>query len=552
MKKILSALLPFCVCFLCSCSDEAQAPSRKAYDIVVYGATPSGIMAAVAAANEGAKVLLISPEKHVGGMVSGGLGRTDIGDRRATGGLAKRFFDEVSAKTRKENQTPGRPWDLEGKVASEIFAKWISENAIEVLMEVNLKNLTKTGKRIETLELSNGARVIAKNFIDASYEGDLMAKAGVSYIVGRESSEEYGEKDAGVQVGETQKYSDEDYSENCTCLGGNSKVHYIHYAQFGANIPAKNKDGKLLWGVEAGALPKIGSADGKTQAYNFRVTATRNKDLLVPWPKPANYRPERYELLLAYMDAHKGISFYKLAHFGRLPNGKFDINASGPFTTDYVGGNTEYPDGDYAKRAQIWQDHEDYVKGFFYFLANDPRVSEKVRKEANTWGLCKDEFTDNGHWPTQLYVREGRRMKGAYVMTQKDVSSDIEKGDSIAMGSFGADSHPVQRYVDENGFVREEGHLLAPTKPYQIPYRSITPQKEECENLLVSVCMSASHVACCSIRMEPVYMAMGHAAGVAAALHAMDDRVKPVQEIDVSMLQQKLSLRHQVMKLQQK
>ncbi len=532
---------------LSSCKKCCTQASPKVYDIAIYGATPSGIIAAVAAKQDGASVLIISPEKYIGGMVTGGLGRTDIGEKRASGGLTAEFFNQVSAKTPKENQTPGRPWDLEGKIALQVFNDWVAANNLEIVKEVNIISLEMVGKRIEKITLSDNSVVVAKTFIDASYEGDLMAKAKISYKVGRESREVYNESGAGFQYGQAKIYTAEDYTQTCTCLGGTSKVHYLHHSQFGADIPAKDSNGKVYWGIRQNVDTTIGKGDNNTQAYNFRVTATNKADLLVPWPKPKNYYPERYELLLKYIQAHSGISFYKLAHFGRLPNGKFDINASGVFTTDYVGGNTDYPDADYEKRKEIWQDHEDYVKGFFYFLANDKNVPEKIRNEVNLWGLCKDEFLENGHWPTQLYVREARRMIGEYVMTQKDIVEENKKPSSVAMGSFSADSHPIQRFIDEKGFVREEGHLLIPTKPYEIPFGSIVPKKSECENLLVTVCMSASHVAYCSIRMEPVYMCLGQAAGTAAAMQARAEKLIAIQDLDIELLRIKLAAKNQVM-----
>jgi len=535
---------------LISCGKDAEKTDKPLVcDTLVYGSTPSGIVAAAAAQVNGAKTIVISQTDHVGGMITGGLGRTDVGERKTVGGLSAKLLNEIAAATPKEKQTPGRPWDLEAKVASAVFDKWIAENKIEIIKSDDIKEVSKVGKRIESVTLQSGKKIYAKNFIDASYEGDLMAKAGVSYAVGREGKDVYDEPNAGFQIGEIRFYTQDDYAEPCTCLGGNSKVHYLHNTQFGADIPARGADGKVMWGVNADIKPQTGAGDNKTQAYNFRVPATQRVDILVKWPKPDNYVPARYELLLKYIEAHPHISFYKLVHFGRLPNGKFDINASGPFTTDYVGGNTEYPDANLEKRKAIWKDHEDYQKGFFYFLANDERVPENIRAEANKWGLCKDEFANNAHWPTQLYVREARRMKGAYVMTQRDITNERSKSDAVAIGSFSADSHPIQRYIDDKGFVREEGHLLVAAKPYEIPFKSITPKKDECENLLVTVCMSASHVAYCSIRMEPVYMAMGHAAGTAAGMQVASQKLTAVQDLDYTKLSEKLKAEDHIFKI---
>jgi hypothetical protein len=324
----------------------------------------------------------------------------------------------------------------------------------------------------------------------------------------------------------------------------------MHHGQFSADIPARGADGKLLWGVEPGPSGPKGEADKLMQAYCFRLIATQRKDLLVPWPKPKNYHPERYELLLRYIQAHPGIAFARLVHLGPLPNGKWDLNASGPFSIDYVGGHRGFAEAGPAERKRIYQDHLDYQQGFLWFLAHDPRVPAELREDVNSWGLCRDEYPDTGHWPVQLYIRECRRMTGAYVMTERDVLRDNVKPDSVAMGSFVLDSHWVHRFVNPRGFVRVEGHLdesiNLSRNPYEIPYRSLTPRQSECSNLLVPVCLSASHVAICTIRMEPVYMMLGEAAGRAAAWAALHN--KPVQQLDVPNLLRRLESRGAILK----
>nr|MCU0247829.1 FAD-dependent oxidoreductase [Bryobacter sp.] len=316
---------------------------------------------------------------------------------------------------------------------------------------------------------------------------------------------------------------------------GKPGIEYTHHGQFSAEIKARDAKGNLLWGISPERPGPEGSADKRVQAFCFRLIATQKPDLRVAWPKPKRYQPHRYELLLRYIQAHPGISFARLVHFSAIPNGKFDLNASGPFSIDYVGGNYDYPDGDYATRDRVFADHLDYQKGFLWFLAHDKRVPAQLRDEVNSWGLCRDEYPDTGHWPVQLYIRECRRMKGAFVMTEHDILTNNTKEDSIGMGSFVLDSHWVQRFENEQGHVRIEGHLdesiqLA-TRPYEIPYRAITPARSECSNLLVPVCLSATHVAICTIRMEPVYMMMGHAAGLAALEAARSGA--PVQDINI-------------------
>lgn len=517
------------------------------YQVIVYGATPAGIMAATAARRSNVSVLLIEPGTYIGGVVAGGLGRTDIDGRQFIGGLGRDFLNEVASRVPREHQSPGRPWDLEPKVAMEVFKTWIIRENIPLRTEMPLKSVTKRNRQITSLTFEDGVTYTASVFIDATYEGDLMAMAGIPYSVGRESAAEYGEPAAGFRQNPTKQYSADVYCKRHPDLGGPShnNPRYLHDTQFGASISSYGADRKLLFGINPGPKAEPGTGDSLLQAYCFRVPITNRPGLKVPWPKPDHYYPERYELLLRYINAHPCIAFTKLVHTGTLPNGKFDCNACGPFTTDYVGGNTHYPEGSYETRKKIIQDHEDYQKGFYWFLANDPRVPERLRKEAQEFGLCKDEFTDNGNWPYQLYIREARRMKGAYIMKQSDVTTHIVKDDAIGMASFIADSHPVQRIVNEKGFVEEEGHIALPTKPYEIPYQSLVSSAADCTNLIVPVCLSASHVAYCSIRMEPVFMITGHASGVAAAIAAA--KKINVQDVNIDDLQKILIEQGQVL-----
>jgi hypothetical protein len=317
---------------------------------------------------------------------------------------------------------------------------------------------------------------------------------------------------------------------------GKTGPSYIHGTP--AKISALDEKGEPIFGVVR-AKAEPGSADGLTQSYNFRVVVTQRPDLMVPFPKPANYVAERYELLLRLIGAFPKVSFDRLFHLGEIAAGKYDLNAQGLFSTDYPGGNTGYPDGSWEERRKIRQDHIDYIQGMLWFLGNDGRVPAELRSETHRWGLCRDEFVDHSNWPYALYVREGRRMKGAYVMVQNDCQRSPRKPDSVGMGSFVIDCHIVQRIVTEDGSVTDEGSFPdAPSQPYQIPYRSVTPKVEECTNLLVPVCFSASHIAYCSMRMEPVYMALGQAAGVAAVQAKAAG--KPVQSIDVDALRKRL------------
>ena len=355
-------------------------------------------------------------------------------------------------------------------------------------------------------------------FADSSYEGDLMAQAGVKYTVGRESTAQYGESLAGVRE-HTPKH------------------------QFLVRISPYDANGKLLPEVDPGPKAAPGTGDKKVQAYNFRMILSNDPANQVPFPKPPNYDPHRYELLarlLAAMTEKNGRAPYlhEVTLIANIPNHKADFNNNGPFSTDYIGKSWDYPDGDYATRARIWQDHVNYTKGFFYFLAHDPRVPKPLQDETNSWGLAKDEFLDTDHWPHQLYIREARRMVGEYVMTQKDIQTDLSKPDVIGMGSYNSDSHNIQRLATPDGAVENEGDMQVGVKPYQIPYRMIVPKADQATNLLVPVCFSASHVAYSTLRMEPQYMIIGQAAGVAASLALKEG--KPVQEVDTAALSSKL------------
>ena len=509
----------------------AAALGQSAADVIIYGGTPGGLAAARAVVREGATAIVVEPTSHIGGMVTGGIAITDTATPHYVGGLAGEYFDAIAAEnSRLYGKSPEpkllfrgasipwrapRPWDLEPKTARRLFEAWVAEDKYRLIKGQRVASVAKSGARIVSIKLTGGETLSGKVFVDASYEGDLMAKAKVSYTYGRESSAQYGEKLAGVREPHFVKnYTDEEYRT--------PTIAYQHHGQFGADIPVRGKDGKLLWGIEpAGNLP-VGSADKRIQAYCYRLIATQRADLKLPWPKPDHYYPERYELLLRYVLAHPDMTFTRLVHLGAIPNGKFDLNASGPFSIDYVGGNFGYPDADYPKRDRMLHDHIDYEKGFLWFLANDVRVPKLIRDEANSWGLAKDEFTDTDNWPVQPYLRESRRMVGTYVMTEADVLTNNTKSDSVGLGNFVLDSHWVRRIATAAGFARVEGHLDESIRldehPYEIPYRSMLPKSEQCENLLVPVCVSATHVAICTIRMEPVYMELGHAAGVAAVM----------------------------------
>ena len=509
--------------------------------MLVYGGTPGGLGAALAAAREGASVVVVEPTKWIGGMVTGGLASTDVGNEKVIGGIAREFF------TRAAESAPGTPlWYAEPQVNMATFQAMLREGKVTVITERRLKAISRDGDRIESLMADDGHRYEAKIFIDATYEGDLMARAGVSYITGRESQETYRESLAGFQPAPLRPRTREQMAQDSPSIGGpKDALNYVHGTP--AKIQALDVAGLPLPGVSNQWLD-VGAGDARTQAYTFRVILTRNPGNRLPFPKPAHYNPARYELLARTIAAFPGIRFSKLVYLGPIANGKYDANAIGLVVgTDHVGANYEYPDGDEATRAKIWRDHVDYVQGFFWYLANDPRAPEDLRAQAGNWGLAKDEFTDNKNWPYALYVREARRMIGAYVMRQRDCTEQITKPDSIGMGSFIMDSHAVQRLVNHDGSVIDEGNFDVPVRPYQIPYRSLIPEPGQCGNLLVPVCMSASHVAYGSIRMEPQYMIMGQACGL-AAVQALRNQLA-VQNVNVPALQARLRELKQVLDL---
>ncbi len=509
-------------------------------DLVIYGGTPAGLSAGIVAAREGASVVVIEPTKWIGGMVTGGLCRTDVGKEQTIGGFPREFFSRAAA-----SKAGSEMWYAEPKVNLATFQAMLEEAGVKVVTAQALKGITKDGLRITSLTIADGTTYTGKMFVDATYEGDLMAAAKVGCIVGRESRAQYGEPLAGYHPMPIRPRTVEVMESDCPSIGGKGPS-YIHGTP--ASISGLGADGKPIFGVFPADNLRPGDADHRTQAYNFRICVTQRPDIFVPFPKPANYDPSRYELLARLIKAFPGVRFGRLFHIGLTSHGKYDLNAQGLFSTDYPGANFGYPDGDAATRARIWQDHVDFTQGMFWFLGHDERVPQSLREQALSWGLCKDEFADNGHWPYALYIREGRRMVGEHVMVQKDLQTDIFKEDSVGMGSFLIDCHIVQRILAEDGTVRDEGSFQdTPALPYQIAYRSLTPKRSECENLLVPVCLSASHIACCSLRMEPVYMALGHASGL-AAVQAMRAS-QSVQGIDVKELRKKLLQQKAVLEL---
>jgi hypothetical protein len=499
----------------------AVAGAQQSYDLAVYGGTAGGVITAVSGAREGLKVALLEPGAHLGGMATGGLSRTDFGKKEVIGGYALEFYWRVGRKYDIGRFAQDVAWFYEPKVGEQVLREMLQQAGVQVFMHHRLREKTgvsKSGTQLASITTENGQTFSGKVFADCSYEGDLMAQAGVQYTVGREPSAKYSESLAGVR--------------------DRTPLH-----QFLVAISPNDANGKLLPEVDPGPKAAAGTGDRKVQSYNFRMILSEDPANQVPFPKPPNYDAHRYELLARLLDAMaKKLGRPQVMHevtlIAKIPNQKADINNQGAFSTDYIGKSWDYPDGDYATRKRIWEDHINYTKGFFYFLAHDPRVPASLQKEVNGWGLAKDEFIDTDHWPHQLYIREARRMVGEYVMTQKDIQTDLKKPDVIGMGSYNSDSHNIQRLATPDGAVENEGDMQVPVTPYQIPYRMIVPKRQQATNLLVPVAFSASHVAYSTLRMEPQYMIIGEAAGVAAAM--AEKAATPVQDVDTAALSAKL------------
>tara|TARA_B110000037_G_scaffold223202_1_gene303873 strand:+ start:40605 stop:42233 length:1629 start_codon:yes stop_codon:yes gene_type:complete len=516
--------------------------SPKTYDIIVYGGTSAGIAAAIQASRMGKSAIIIEPSNHIGGLTTGGLGATDIGNKQVIGGISREFYERIAQKydnptawnwQERETYIPKEStdsvksmWTFEPKVAQEVFQDLIREYKIVIIKNERLdlnNGVHKKEGEIQFITAESGKEYHGKMFIDATYEGDLMAKSGVGYTVGREANAKYGETLNGVQ-----------------------KKHGI-YHQFPDGVDPYIIKGDSI----SGLLPNVnaainpdGSADEMVQGYCFRMCLTNVPENRVMVEKPESYNELDFELLFRAIEAGYQGPFFIMS---KMPNNKTDSNNKGPFSTDYIGRNFEYPNGNYKTRAAIIKEHENYQKGLLWTLGNHPRVPEKIRAEFSTWGLPKDEFVNNQHWTPQLYIREARRMLSDFVMTEMHCKQNPESAtESIGMGAYTMDSHHMQRYINDQGFVKNEGDVeVGGFNPYPISYKAIVPKKQECTNLLVPVCLSASHIAFGSIRMEPVFMILGQSAATAASL-AIDSN-SAVQQVEYAQLQQELVKDHQIL-----
>lgn len=495
----------------CSCN---RAPT---YDVIVYGGTSGGVIAAAKMARLERSVLLLSPAYHPGGLTSNGLGATDIGNKDAIGGMAREFYQRVFKHYYPDSS--GSQWLFEPHVAEKVFLDILREANVPVIYGERLDlngGVIKKGTRITGLVMESGEQYRARLFIDATYEGDLMALAGVSYTFGREGNDEYNETLNGVQTA--------------------NAIYHQFIRQVDPYVIPGNPDSGLLHGLSGSGPGVEGAADQRIQAYCFRLCTTDSVENRRTWPKPEPYDESIYELLFRNFEAgdHR-IPWSKIM----MPNRKTDCNNNYAVSTDYIGMNYGYPDGDYSAREEIYNRHVSYQKGLMWTLANHPRVPDQIREHFSTWGLALDEFTDNDNWPRELYIREARRMISGYVMTQHNCQGSEIVQDPAGLAAYTMDSHNVQRYIDSSGFVRNEGDVqVGGFDPYPISYRSIVPGPDECSNLFVPFCLSASHIAFGSIRMEPVFMVLGETSSIAASIalsHSID-----VQSVDFEELRQAL------------
>lgn len=532
------------------------------YDVVVYGGTSAGVAAAIQSSRMGKSVVLIEPTNRVGGLTTGGLGATDIGNKNAIGGISREFYrniklyydDPANWKYETKDEYFGRyqgrntvgdstMWTFEPSAALSVYEQMMAEESIDLVYNQRLNRtdgVVMEGGVIRTIEMEGGRTFEGKVFIDATYEGDLMAAAGVSYTVGRESNDQYWENLNGVQANRVSR----------SLTGRLSRNARFHNFVDGVDPYVVKGDpaSGLLPGIDPDGPGQPGSGDNKVQAYCFRMTLTDDPENRIPFQKPENYNELNYELLFRNYEMAVGGDLTRMYDYGDpiipwintpMPNRKTDINNQKGFSTNFIGQNYDYPDGSYEEREEIVQRHREHQQGLMWTLANHPRIPEVVRKEVSRWGTCKDEYEREDGWQQQLYIREARRMISSYVMTQRDCEGLKVARDPVGLGAYTMDSHMVQRYVDEHGYVQNEGNVACPVgRPYPISYRSIVPKSEECQNLVVPVCVSSSHIAFGSIRMEPVFMVLGQSAATVAAMAI--DRSSSVQDVPYEELKAQL------------
>ena len=547
-KTYFTVVLLGAMALITGCKQENQ--KLEQFDIVVYGGTSSGVSAAIQSSRMGKRVVLIEPTNRVGGLTTGGLGQTDIGNKQAIGGISREFYQHIAthydnpgnwlwqkdAEYRDGGQTQtdeqeDAMWTFEPSTALDVFNKMLKDDQIIVRYNQRLERENGVRKQkgsIISISMESGEVYEGKIFIDATYEGDLMAAAGISYTVGREANGKYGENLNGVQANET----------SLTLTGVVSANGRNHNFVDGVDpyVVKGDKSSGVLPFIDETGPGEAGAGDHRVQSYCFRMCLTDHPENRIPFKKPNNYNELNYELLIRnYESGYGGIPWIN----SRMPNRKTDSNNRHGFSTDFIGQNYHYPDASYEQREEIIESHRSYQQGLMWTLAYHQRIPEKIRDEVSRWGTCRDEFEREDGWQQQLYIREARRMVGDLVMTQKHCEGIETVADGIGLAAYGMDSHHVQRYITGDGTVRNEGNVEAKVKgPYPISYRSIVPSQSECTNLIVPVCISASHIAFGSIRMEPVFMVLGQSAATAASL-AIDGAI-PVQKLSYEKLKEQL------------
>ena len=573
VTKSVTPIILLIIIGLMSCDTKKSVTDKTnedldAAEVIIYGGTSTGVTAAIQAARLGKSVLLIEPTNRLGGLTTGGLGQTDIGNKRVIGGIAREFYQNIKkyyqdsthwvwqlqseymdgGQTR-SNKNEDAMWTFEPSVALKVFDSMIKDLDIQIVYKQQLNRATgvsKNNKYIKSITMESGKTYSGKMFIDATYEGDLMAAAGVNYTIGRESNAQYGESLNGVHANRIGK----------TLLGtvSNNSVYHNFIDGVDPYIVKGDPSSGLLPFITEGGPGIDGQGDKRIQAYCFRMTLTDHPENRIPFRKPENYNELEYELLFRNYEAADG-PIEEMYSYGdalvpwinsAMPNRKTDTNNQKGFSTDFIGQNWDYPEASFEERQKIVARHLQYQQGLLWTLAYHPRIPKKVRDKVSQWGTCKDEYEREDGWQQQLYIREARRMISNYVMTQKNCEGIEIVNDPIGMAAYGMDSHHIKRFVNSKGYVSNEGNVEAYVKaPFPISYRSIVPRKEECANLLVPICLSASHIAFGSIRMEPVFMVLGQSSGVIASLAIEED--KAVQELAYTRLREKLIKLEQVL-----
>ena len=544
------------------------AQNIQSYDVVIYGGTSAGVSAAIQASRMGKKVILIEPFNRIGGLTTGGLGKTDIGNKQAIGGLSREFYQNIKKyylnpenwiyQKRESYRGVGyntfdedAMWAFEPSAALKVYHEMLEkEPNIRIVyhQRLNRKSGVKRDRQvIKSIQMETGQIYQGKMFLDCTYEGDLMAASGVSYTVGRESNSQYGESLNGVQANNVSLTLHKKVSMN--------SIHHNFIEGVSPYLVKGNPKSGLLPFVSPEKPGIDGQADHKIQAYCYRMTLTDHPDNRIPFKKPIGYKELEYELLFRNYEAAKG-EISKMYDYGdplvpwinsEMPNRKTDTNNQKGFSTDFVGQNYLYPEASYEDRLKIASLHKKYQQGLMWTLAYHPRIPKQVRDVVSKWGMCQDEFSQDEGWTDQLYIREARRLVSDYVMTQRDCEALAVAQDVIGLGAYQMDSHPIQRYVDLNGYVKNEGNVEAHVDaPFPISYKSIIPKKSEVTNLFIPVCLSSSHIAYGSIRMEPVFMVLGQSAAIAASI-AIDKNYQ-THEVPYQELREALIKNHQILK----